>query len=287
MSTSERTAEFANQIAEREVAPNTARRYGRWARRYEAWRPGGDPDAEELRNFDTLLEDEENQDYPWQNARGKPAPPSYAFQTRVSALSGVKLWLEFQYDTRIEKEVQKLAVGEPAPFDPTILEPQEIERVIRDAPTACDVDGCQTAIRVAYNAILRGAELADARTEDLDRDDRTLYVRAVKGSEPTHIALSNQAWTAVRKHADRNPDREYLFHNAYDNPWSAAAWNQHFRRKHHEAGSHAFCRHSAISNRLKQGEDFGQVFLRSRHQQPATTLKYVDQAGVSAPDWAE
>lgn len=287
MSVTEAAQEFENDITGRDVnRADTAKRYARWARRFEAWRPGGDPDAEMLREFDTLLEDEDLPDYPWENARGPSAPPSYAYRTRIVALSGTKLWTDYHYGERIEKEVQNIALGEPAEFDPTILDPGEIERTINTATTACDNPDCQTAMAVGYDAIMRGAEVADVRAEDVDRSDRSLYVRAKKGSEPASVSLSDGAWRKIESHVAAHPDREYLFRNAYDRAWTPEAWNQHFRRKHNDAGFHAFARHSAISNRLRQGEDFGQVYLRARHQNPATTLKYVDKIGVDPPGWA-
>lgn len=287
MSASDATQEFAEDILGRDVgAEDTADRYSRWALRFEAWKPAGEPSADMLRDFDSFLQDEDRIDYPWENARGRPAPASYAYQTRISALSGVKLWAEYSYDQRIEKEVQNLSKGEPAPFEPTVLDPGTIETVIQTAPAACDNPECQVAIRVGYDAIMRGAELADVRAEDVNPEDRSLYVRAKKGSEPTNIVLGNQAWSALKRHYDTHQDRDFLFRNSYGRAWTAAAWNQHFRRKHHEAGFHAFARHSAVSNRLKAGEDFGDVFLRARHSQPQTTLKYVEQAGADAPDWA-
>jgi len=285
MAATDTTGSFAEDIVGREVgSEDTAERYARWATRFEAWRPQGDPTAEMLREFDTLLESEDHRSYPWENSRGKSAPPSYAYRSRVQALSGVKLWAEYEYDTRIEKEVQNIALGEPADFDPTIIDPVDVQGVIAQAPLACDNPDCQTAIQVGYDAILRGSELADVRAEDVNRDDQTLYVRAKKGSEPTNIKLGDEAWQALLQHANAHPKRDYLFRNSYDRAWTADAWNQHFRRKHHPAGFHALARHSAITNRLKQ-EDFGSVYLRARHQNTQTTLKYVDAVGLDAPDW--
>lgn len=285
MSVSESVSNFEDHITGREVNEDTAVRYGRWCRRFEAWRPGGDPDEEMLRDFDTFLEDEKRPDYSWENSRGRAAPASYSHRTRVSALSACKLWLRHNYDTEIVTDIQDIALGEPAPFDPTIIPPAEIERTIENAAVDCSNPDCKTAIRVGYDAIMRGAELADVRAEDVDRSEQTLYVRAKKGSEPKHIDLGTKAWAALERHVEAHPDREYLFRNSYGRAWRPASWNQHFRRKHHEAGFHAFSRHSAITNRLRDGEDFGQVYLRARHRHPSTTTKYASVAGVDTPGW--
>ncbi len=80
--------------------------------------------------------------------------------------------------------------------------------------------------------------------------------------------------------------RERLFHNAYGRPWKPDSWSQHFRTQHHDAGWHSFGRHSAISNRLSAGEDFGDVYRRARHQSPAMTTRYARIVDAPIPDWA-
>lgn len=290
MSVVQEVDSWKEQVMGREInSEGTLDGYTRWIKRFEAWRPGGDPGEGMVRDFDSFLQDEDRTDYPWENARGRSAPDAYAYRSRVGALSGVKLWLRHQYDVEVTTEVQNIAIGEPADFDPTVLEPAVVERVINDASFACDNPDCSAAVALGHDAILRGAELADVRREDVDLEEQTLYVRAKKGNESTHLKIGDTAWTKLRQHAQAHPDRDYLFRNDYDRAWTAAAWNQHFRRKHHEAGFHSFARHSAISNRLRQGEDFGQVYLRARHQNPSTTLKYVNYVGVdvAAPDWVE
>lgn len=278
---------FKEDIRGREVSRDaTVDKYARWARRFEAWRPGGEPDEGMLRDFDSFLADEAHADYPWSNARGPDPPVSYAHRSRRVALSAVKHWVRHQHGTRIEAKVQNLAVGDPDEFDPAVLEQSEVQQTINRAAYACDNPDCQTAIAVGHDAILRGAELADARVEDIDRDEQGLYVRAKKGSEPTVVPLGNDAWRRLSNFTQQRSGREYLFHNAYDRPWTAAAWNNHFRRKHHPEGFHSFSRHTPVTLRLKQGEPFGSVYQRARHTHPSTTLRYAHVAGVEAPGWA-
>lgn len=287
MSVSQDVTAFQEEIVGREVKASAAEKYGRWAERFEAWRPGGDPDEEMLRDFDTFLEDDARVDYPWENARGRPAPDSYAYSSRIGALSGVKQWADYHYGVSIDREVQNIALGEPADFDPTILDPAEVRRVQREASFACDNPDCEVAIGVGYDAIMRGAELADVRREDVDPAEGAVYVRAKKDSDSKHIELDPDTWAKLSAFVDAHPDREYLFRNAYGRAWTPAAWNQHFRRKHHDAGFHAYARHSPITNRLRAGEAFGSVYLRARHTYPRTTLKYVGiVGGVDAPAWA-
>lgn len=287
MSVTQDVETFQAEIKGREVnSEGTVAQYGRWAERFEAWRPGGDPDEAMLRDFDTFLEDDARVDYPWSNRRGPDPPDAYAYTSRVGALSAAKLWADYNYGVKIERDVQNIALGEPPDFDPTILDAHEVRQIVDNASATCSNPDCKTAIAVGYDAILRGAELAEVTAEDVDRDRGTLYVHAKKNSDSKHIELSDTAWQKLDAHLGRHPDREYLFRNSYGRAWNAAAWNQHFRRKHEPAGFHAVARHSAITNRLRNGEDFGSVYLRARHSYPRTTLKYVSIVGGDAPDWA-
>jgi len=268
------TSSFEERIRGREVnSDQTVTKYTRWVQRFEAWAPSS-YDENTLRDFDSFLQDEERIDYPWENNRGKPAPASYSYSSRVGALSAAKLWLKHEHDVSVDTEVQNIASGEPGEFEPSILDRFEVSAVRNDA-AFCENDGCHAAVHLGYDAIMRGAELADVRRDDIDWDEQAIYVRAKKGSEPQTVSLSDETWRALTQFANQHPDRDYLFRNSYGRAWTPAAWNQHFRRKHHEAGFHAFARHTRISQMLKGGHDFGEVYLRARHQSPATTLQYI------------
>lgn len=277
--------EFADHVRGREITNDgTLSDYVRWVGRFELWRPGGEADEEMLRDFDSYLADEEVADYPWSNDRGGPPPAEYAYQTRVKALSALKYWLGYQYDADVPTKINDLALGEPEPFDPTVLPEREIRRIVNTA-SDCGNEDCRMAIKLGYDCILRGAELSNVRREDVDRDTKSLFVRSVKGSNRVTVGLSRETWTMLRRFLDRHPDRDRLFQNAYERAWKPDAWSQHFRRKHHEAGWHAVGRHSAITNRLRKGEDFGKVFQRARHQNPTMTLRYASIVDADVPEW--
>lgn len=281
--------DFGESIYGYEInSESTRRKYTLWAGRFEAWKPEGEPDLEMVRDFDSFLADEEA-DVPWTNARGPPVPTEYAYRTRVQATSAIKLWSRYQYDARLVEDVQDMVRGEPAPFEPTVLSRSEVDRVLQSASVDCDNPDCDVALRVGYDAILRGAELANVRYDDVDFEEQGLRVDPVKksGSNPTTVKLSTDVWNRLASFAKANADRDYLFRNSYGRAWKPAAINMHIRRKHCDDGSHALFRHSAITNRLRRGEDFGQVYLRARHSNPSTTLRYASIAGVDAPGWVE
>lgn len=279
--------QFENRIRGREVnSDQTVNLYRMWAMRFESWRPRDEPSEAMLRDFDTLLHEETRTDYPWENHRGRPAPDAYAHASRVQAISALKLWARIQYGVTIETVPQDIVFGEPEPFDPHYLPPEEIDSVIEGADDACSNGGCKAAIALGYDAIMRGAELTAVRRQDVDPDAGTVYVRSVKGSNRATISLGDRASNLLAAHVEKYPDRDRLFRNAYDRAWKPQAWNNHFRRAHHEAGFHAFARHSPIVNRLNDGQPFGEVYRRARHKHPEMTTRYARLVGVEPPEWA-
>lgn len=288
---------FENRITDRRVKPETASKYRRWVQRYETWRTGGEPDLSDLIDFDTVLADETWTDYPWENATGRPAPDAYSYSSRRVALSAAKLWLRLNYDVSIVEEVQNIVSGEPDPFDPPYLSMDDIERVIGNAEEDCNCSGCEAALAVSYDGILRAAELTNITVDDVDLDAGTLYVRSVKGSFQTTIGLTRRTVGLLEEHIRENDPGSTMFTNTYDNGWKPQSWASHFRTHHHEAGSHSFGRHSPIVHRLQHPEEFGdisaekdtfgQVYRRARHKHPTMTQRYARLVGVEVPDWAD
>lgn len=278
--------QFRNRIVGRRVKERTADQYESWIRRFEMWRGTPEPDLGTLIDFDSVLADPQWREYPWENAVGRPAPDAYAYRTRILALSAVKLWLRLHYNHEITEEVQNIVSGEPEPFDPPYISEDDVSRVIGGAVDACNNTGCEAALRLSYDAILRAAELTLVRTEDVDLTAGTLDVRAVKGSMNATVSLGADTVRALERHVTENDVRNVMFTNTYGNKWKPSSWSEHFRTYHHEAGSHSFGRHSPIVHRLQRGEPFGEVYRRARHKHPAMTTRYARVVGVDIPDWA-
>lgn len=288
---------FRNRVVGRSITEQTFRQYRIWIRRYETWKTAEDPTASQLIDFDTLLKDGTITDYPWVNGKGRPAPDEYAYRSRQQALSAIKIWARYTYDTEITTKVQNLVAGEPEPFDPPYLSLNDVEKTIQNANDDCPVRGCQAALAVTYDAILRAAEFVTIRRGDLDLDNGTLRVRAVKGSEPATLQLEDRTVNLLEQHIrDTNPGSK-VFKNTYGNGWKASSWASHFRNKHHEAGAHSFGRHSPIMHRLQYPKEFydldgdadvfGRTYQRARHSHPQMTSRYAKLVGVDIPDWGE
>lgn len=283
--------EFSDLIKGREAgSDSTVDKYVRWARRYETVATS-EHDEKALRDFDSLLEDENRTDYGWHNSRGPSAPDSYAYRSRIGALSAVKLWHRHTYgiDVSAYADVQDICLGEPADFEPELLDQREAGRIEQQASLACDNDTCEASISLMYDAILRCAEVVEVKYEDIDFNQQSVYVNAVKGSESKAISISDETWRVLKPLA-QSQGGGHLFKNAYGRKWTPSAYAQHFRRSHSPAGAHAFGRHSAIVNRLKDGASFGEVYLRARHANPSTTIKYVKfvpDMSESDVDWLE
>lgn len=279
--------DFQSRITGRRVTEQTANKYGRWVKRFEMWRGDPEPDIETLIDFDTILADEDWKEYPWENKTGRRIPDAYAYRSRNVALSAAKLWCRIHHGNEIIEEVQNIVSGEPAPFDPPYISKNDVEAVFDTARDDCDVSGCEAALRLTYDAIMRAVELTSVKREDIDFDQGTIYVRAAKGSDNAEISLSGETLGHLRQYIETEQPGGTVFKNSYDNGWGASSWCSHVRNNHHEVGAHSFGRHTPIIHRLNDGEPFGDVYRRARHSNPAMTARYARVVGVEIPDWAD
>jgi integrase len=291
MGLTQKLDKFKSRILGREISKeSTADDYARWIKRFEDWFEGDTPTEATLRDFDSYLVDGEvDGGFPWRMTRpleNDNREAAYAFRTRVKAISALKLWFRLEYGVDIRTQVQNIVLGEPADFEPDHVSEADIEHVVAEAETACDADGCKTAIQLGYDTIMRAAELANVTRDDIDLGNGTIRVRAVKGSLDATLGLDQKTIKLLDSHISKYPDRDKPFHNSYGQPWKPNSWTTHFQRQHHEVGFHAFARHSPIIHRL-QYEEFGDVYRRARHAHPQMTARYARVVGVDIPDWSE
>jgi integrase len=297
----QRLDQFRERVVGRGITEQTYTDYEKWIRRFESWlavEGRSFSGIGDLEDFDTFLADESRDSYPWANGRGRHPPDSYAYKSRVNAACAVKRWVRREYSTRIDDPPEDICLGSEDVFDPTYLDPADAGVVIDDADSACDIGGCQAALLLSYDAILRASELVRVRREDVDLSAGTLYVRASKGNDNAVVGLDQQTVAALQSHMNKYPQRERLFRNSYDRAWQSTAWSTHVLRNHCDAGAHSVGRHSPIMHRLEGADPpfldesfdaggFGGVFRRARHNYPSTTVKYAQVVGVSVPQWAD
>lgn len=291
---------FRERVVGRSISEATFEDYQRWIRRFEAWAEQAnvsDPDIAALEDWDNYLADGSRTDYPWDEGQGRPSPDSYSYRSRINAASAAKLWLRREYGTRIPETPGDICLGEPDPFDPTYLSPEDVDRILRQAPEACSLDGCAAALMLSYDLILRASELVRVRREDINFDSGTVYVRASKGSQNAEVGIDRRTADALQARIEDNPSRDLLFENSYGRPWTASAWASHVKRCHADVGSHAVGRHAPVMNRLEGAnppfllgdftdEDFGSVYRRARHRNPSQTAEYARVVGVDVPEWS-
>lgn len=286
----QRIDQFEQRVVGRSVSDTSWPVYRGWIQKFEAWiQQEGiqDPDIGDMEAFDNFLADESRTAYPWDNGQGRPAPAAYAYSSRRTAISAVKKWVRREYGRRIPETPADIVIGEPEPFDPTYLSPEAVDRTFREATDACNVDGCEAALRLSYDAIMRASELVRVRQADVDLDAGEVYVRATKGSQNMTVGLADPTVEALRDHMSGIGDRERVFWNSYGRAWRPSAWATHVLRHHCEDGSHAFGRHTPILHRLEGGQPFGEVYRRARHHSPSMTARYAREVGISVPEWAD
>lgn len=279
------------ELLRRDNTEDTVRQYLSWARRFEQW-CGDTPDKSDLVDFDEALRDPDttkelssrcDSRFGW--ARARPPEDGYSYSARIKALSAAKSWLAFAHDVRFSTAPQDLvnniAEGDFESFNPVIAGPDEVGEILEGA-RGCDAESCHPMALLSYDAIMRVSEVVRVRMGDLDLDRGTVFVRAAKGSQDRHVQLSPHTVEVLRGYRDEVLDRfdepEYLFYrfymHFYNQPWPAHAYSSHFQRNHWDAGHHSFARHSAITNRLRNGESLTDVSNRARHSSLRMTQKY-------------
>jgi integrase len=279
---------FRERVVGRAIGEDTYEAYQLWIRRFEAWFDGSEPSLRDLEDFDTLLYDSATTDYPWSNSGGRSAPGSYSFSSRNQAVSALIMWFRRHYEVAIPEQPGDIVRGEPKDFDPAYLSHEEVQAVIDSAASDCDNRGCEAALRLSYDAILRASELAFLTVGDVSIENDEVAVTAMKGSRDSVLTVSETTTDAIAEYlraADHSTGP--LFRNDDGNGWDKSAWADHVQKNHVPEGSHCWGRHTPILHMFQAGQDFGDVYRRARHQSPAQTAKYARYVDVDVPSWGE
>lgn len=278
---------FRQRVVGRSIGQDTFAAYRLWIQRFEMWYDGSDPTLRDLEDFDTYLEDPAQAMYLWENSTGRPAPMSYSHSSRNQAMCAIKMWVRRQYDRNIPEQPGDIVRGEEDPFRPTYLSRERVQDIVQSAGEACACGGCEAALAVSYDAVLRASELVRLTRSDVDLDSGEIDVTATKGSRDSVVVVSQPTIERIRAHADSTGQSGgALFTNTYGDAWKAGSWASHVLNNHVPEGSHAFGRHTPILHQLEAGVAFGDVYRRARHKAPATTARYARHVDVDVPSWA-
>lgn len=278
---------FRDRVVGRSISEDTFTAYKLWIERFETWFTGDKPSLRDLEDFDTMLEDPGQRNYPWENAVGRPAPHSYSYSSRNQAISAIKKWARRQYDVDIPEQPGDIVRGGEDQFSPTYLSRERVRDIIEGAGSACSCDGCEAALALSYDAVLRASELVLLNVHDIDLESGDVSVTATKKSRDSVVSVSEDTLLRVREYlqsADHSSGS--LFRNSYGGSWNKGSWSTHVLRHHVEEGSHAFGRHTPILHQLEAGVPFGEVYRRARHKNPATTARYARYVDIDVPSWA-
>ncbi len=284
-------ARFRERISGRKWNPLTVRQYVVWARRLEAWAKLHNQEPESfpglMFDFDTYLANLPRNP-PWGSTKKKG--DSYAYRSRVQALSAAKLYLQLMYGARLERDVDQFVSGQQPQFKPEWYTREEAHKIFRDTAN-CSYPSCRAMTRLGYDCILRCAELVKVQKNDIDMNRKTLEVRAVKHSIPREVGFTEKTKALLEPVMERRKTGHlFLTYETEDRPgvkpFQPQSWSRHFRREHN-AKFHKLCRHSSIIHKLQEGWRFGDVYLQARHRHPSMTAKYAEYAAVEVPEWAQ
>lgn len=158
---------------------------------------------------------------------------------------------------------------------PVILSREETERLI--AVTTNVKHRC--IVLLLYSSGLRMSELLNITFADIDKDRRTIHVRAGKGRKDRQTLLSQRFLEYLPTYLSRYKPRRWLFEGVGGARYSARSVNEIIRRSSVQAGirkrvSAHTLRHSFATHLLEQGTDLRYIQVLLGHESSRTTERY-------------
>jgi integrase/recombinase XerD len=173
----------------------------------------------------------------------------------------------------------------PLPKD--ILTIEEMERVLKSCRGLRLLDLRDRAIlELLYSTGIRASELCRIMLEDVDLEERILFVRKSKNDKERHIPFGEQAAYWLERYLEKaRPliiahEDEYLFSSAYGRKMQPRVLWDIVKKWADTAGieknitTHSF-RHSCATHMLKGRADIRYVQLQLGHKLISTTEKYL------------
>jgi len=206
-------------------------------------------------------------------------------------------------DTK-KKEAMEDSEGDEYPY----LEPEKISRLVENVPSPRLRN--ELIIKLLYNCGFRRGELAKAKIEHIDREDRSIYIPPRKSPDWRNVAYDEDylgfqldQWLDYggRDSMTYAEESEYLFPTNSGEHISGVAMNRMVRkaaksaglqevideyvdgRKMHKVTAHTL-RHSFAMQSINSGIDIKTLQTLLGHEELDTTLIYLDQAKDEAKE---
>ena len=141
----------------------------------------------------------------------------------------------------------------------------------------------RTVMHLLIFAGLRRKEIFDLRVQDIDIDNRQIYVRFGKGNHPGYVKAPGEFWPLIRTYLKQRPAYpgdillaysetmpigEHGVSRIFENVLKAAELDGHGITPH--CLRHAFCLRG-----IENGADIKTIQIQMRHVHPQTTMKYL------------
>jgi integrase/recombinase XerD len=196
-----------------------------------------------------------------------------------SLLNQVTAGLRFFYAVTLGRPdvVAKIAYGKRPRKLPTVLAPEEVNRLFDAAPDGRD----RTLLRTAYALGLRVSELVALRLEDIDAARGLVVVRQGKGAKDRLVPLSARLLAELRVYWHHSRPRPWLFPGGRRGTHLTTAGVQRVvRRVARRAGlgkpiSPHTLRHSYATHLLEAGCDLLTIQHLLGHKDLKTTARYL------------
>lgn len=187
--------------------------------------------------------------------------------------------IEYYYEF-LDKEFGWTRLERPKQL-PEVLSQNQVRQILY----ACDTYRDYAIIKTLASSGVRASELCDLDVNDIDLDDRTLHIQQGKFDKEGIAQISESCTEAIEKYLKRRESQsEPLFLSRSDNRLTRSGLLQLVKRRAREAGIeqtvnvHMF-RHYFATSMIENGADVSVVKDLMRHEDIASTMKYLHLSG--------
>ena len=185
------------------------------------------------------------------------------------------LALEGSLSVKVGKNpVQGIKLVKVPKTKPRTYKPWEFQKLYDDASSHF-----KPILLCAYMTGMRRSEIARLKWQDVDFNDRTLYVSETKNDEPRTMPMSDALFDKLQE-MKQDSTSEFVFTTQEGQPYTSIsawkrAWSTALKRSGIEKGRFHDLRHTFVSNLIvNEKEDFATVMALSGHKDISMLKRY-------------
>jgi len=229
--------------------------------------------------------------------------PEWSHGTKQIAAFAVLSYLHWVHRFKINYKAIKHIATRPEHFDPYIYTDEQIEQIFFWSEVLGNKEALKTladdpigrhfkrvnlnlyvGVRVGWDTLARASEVCSITLQDIDLDNRLVFIHAKKGSRPAWAKITEES--AQRIEDVIRYRQNYLLEGKKGKPVSPTSWSVQFHRfckklfgrppeKVRYWRWHDFSRHSHVVKLFDQGYSMDDIQMLARHRKRSSTEIYL------------